>query len=110
MGAVIFSHAIATRIGNGEHGSTFGGGPLACAAAKATVDVIIDEQLPANSRAQGDYLMRTLREAGPNVIRIGRGRATRYGVRQSWPNLGASRFPMFSVTENGTARSAGARR
>ena len=52
-------------------------------------------------------LMRALREAGPNVIRIGRGRATRYGVRQSWPNLDASRFPMFRVTENGTAQSAG---
>ena len=52
-------------------------------------------------------LMRALREAGPNVIRIGRGRATRYGLRQSWPNLDASRFPMFRVTENGTARSAG---
>ena len=52
-------------------------------------------------------LMRALRAAGPNVIRIGRGRATRYGVRQSWPNLDASRFPMFRVTENGTAQSAG---
>lgn len=80
MGAVIFSHAIATRIGNGEHGSTFGGGPLACAAAKATVDVIIDEQLPANSRAQGDYLMRTLRESRiPGLVDV-RGAGLLIGV------------------------------
>ena len=52
-------------------------------------------------------LMRAVREMGPDVIRIGRGRATRYGLRQSWPNLDASRFPLFRVTENGTARSAG---
>ena len=52
-------------------------------------------------------LMRGLREAGPDVIRIGRGRATRYGLRQSWPTLDASRFPLFRVTENGTARSEG---
>ncbi|MGH9253054.1 MAG: HipA domain-containing protein, partial [Vicinamibacterales bacterium] len=45
--------------------------------------------------------------AGPDVIRIGRGRATRYGLRQTWPNLNASRFPLFRVTENGTPRSAG---
>ena len=51
--------------------------------------------------------MRGLREAGPDVLRIGRGRATRYGLRQSWPTLDASRFPLFRVTENGTARSAG---
>jgi hypothetical protein len=52
-------------------------------------------------------LMRGIREAGPDVIRIGRGRATRYGLRQSWPTLDASRFPLFRVTEHGTARSAG---
>lgn len=52
-------------------------------------------------------LMRAVRDAGPNVVRIGRGRATRYGLRQTWPNLDGSRFPIFRVTENGTARSAG---
>ncbi len=44
---------------------------------------------------------------GPDVVRIGRGRATRYGLRQSWPSLDASRFPVFRVTETGTAQSAG---
>src|SRR6266852_7303462 len=52
-------------------------------------------------------LMRGVREAGPAVVRIGRGRATRYGLRQAWPTFDASRFPLFRVTENGTARSAG---
>ena len=44
---------------------------------------------------------------GPDVVRIGRGRATRYGLRQSWPSLDASRFPVSRVTETGTAQSAG---
>jgi hypothetical protein len=44
---------------------------------------------------------------GPDVVRIGRGRATRYGLRQSWPNLDASRFPLFRVAGTGTAQSAG---
>jgi len=52
-------------------------------------------------------LMRGVREAGPDVIRIGRGRATRYGLRQAWPKLDAARFPLFRVTATGTARAEG---
>lgn len=53
-------------------------------------------------------LMRATREAGADVIPIGRGRATRYGLRQTWPTLDTSRFPMFRVLETGTASSEGA--
>lgn len=51
--------------------------------------------------------MRGLRDAGPDIVRIGRGRASRYGLRQSWPGLDTSRFPLFRITESGAARSAG---
>ncbi len=52
-------------------------------------------------------LMRGVRDAGPAIVRIGRGRATRYGLRQAWPALDASRFPLFRITDDGTAQSAG---
>ena len=52
-------------------------------------------------------LMRAIREAGPDVVRIGRGRATRYGWRRSWTGLDAARFPVFRITEDGRARSSG---
>lgn len=52
-------------------------------------------------------LMRTVRHAGPNVLRIGRGRATQYGLRQQWPALDSSRFPLFRVAESGAAVPAG---
>lgn len=52
-------------------------------------------------------LMRMVREAGPEVLRIGRGRATQYGLRQTWPNLEGSRFPLFRISESGSAASAG---
>ena len=52
-------------------------------------------------------LMRAIREAGTDVVPIGRGRARRYGLRQTWPTLDASRFPVFRVLETGTARSGG---
>jgi len=41
----------------GEHGSTFGGNPLACAAGYATLKFIIDNDIPANARVTGQYLM-----------------------------------------------------
>jgi hypothetical protein len=52
-------------------------------------------------------LMRMVRNAGLDVMRIGRGRATRYALRQQWPNLDGSRFPLFRVAESGAAVSAG---
>jgi len=44
----------------GEHGSTFGGNPLACAAGYATLKFIIDNDIPANVGATGQYLMARL--------------------------------------------------
>src|SRR5712692_3356485 len=52
-------------------------------------------------------LMRWLREGGTDVVQIGRARATRYALRQSWPGLDTTRFPLFRITENGTLESAG---
>lgn len=49
--AVLFTPAIAERVGPGDLGSTFGGGPLACAAIIATLDVIEGEDLPARALA-----------------------------------------------------------
>ena len=52
-------------------------------------------------------LMRAVREAGTEILRIGRGRATQYGLRQTWPNLEGPRFPLFRISESGAAVSAG---
>jgi hypothetical protein len=52
-------------------------------------------------------LMRMVRDSGPDVMRIGRGRATQYALRQQWPSLDSWRFPLFRVTESGAAVSAG---
>lgn len=53
-------------------------------------------------------LMRMIRDVGPDIVRIGRGRATQYALRQQWSNLDSSRFPLFRVTDTGAAVSAGA--
>src|SRR5215470_1264624 len=60
MGAVLMTDAIAGEIKNGDLGTTFGGGPLACAALEATVDVIRDERLLENVRDNSEYLQTEL--------------------------------------------------
>ena len=56
IGALIATRSIADRLHIGDLGSTFGGGPVPCAAALATLDVIEREQLIANAVEVGDYL------------------------------------------------------
>jgi acetylornithine/succinyldiaminopimelate/putrescine aminotransferase len=62
MGAVLMTDAIAGEIKTGDLGTTFGGGPLACAALEATVDVINDERLLQNVRENSKYLFTELRK------------------------------------------------
>jgi acetylornithine/N-succinyldiaminopimelate aminotransferase len=56
IGAVIATPSIGGRLQIGDLGSTFGGGPVPCAAALATLDVIEEEELIANAVEIGDYL------------------------------------------------------
>src|SRR5688572_5520632 len=46
-------------------------------------------------------LMRRLQKDGANVVRIGLGRATRYGLIQSWPGVHSARFPLVRIDEAG---------
>lgn len=62
MGALLMTDAIAGEIKTGDLGTTFGGGPLACAALVATVDVIRDESLLENVRDNSEYLFGELKK------------------------------------------------
>ena len=55
LGAVLCTEEVARVIHAGMHGTTFGGGPLACAVAIAVIDTIEKEGLLANATAVGDY-------------------------------------------------------
>ena len=56
MGGILATEEIAGAFVPGDHGTTFGGGPLVCAAANATLDTIIDDDLIYNSKNFGEYL------------------------------------------------------
>lgn len=80
IGACIAGPEVA--FGPGDHASTFGGGPVPCAAALAVLDVIAEEGLLANCRAQGERLMGGLREAraGSGAVKDVRGAGLLVGV------------------------------
>jgi hypothetical protein len=52
-------------------------------------------------------LMRRVRAEGADVLRIGRARATRYGLVRPWLGMEATRFPLVRISEGGEAQSAG---
>ncbi|KVW95657.1 acetylornithine transaminase [Thiobacillus denitrificans] len=63
IGACLARGAAAEVFIPGSHGSTFGGNPLACAAALATLDVIEDDKLLDNARVRGEAIRSGLRQA-----------------------------------------------
>jgi len=76
----------------GDHGSTFGGNPLACAVARAALKVLTDEKLIENSATLGAYFMDRLREIpSPHVKEI-RGKGLMIGVELHPEAGGARRF------------------
>ncbi len=62
IGALLARQEVATVFQPGTHGSTFGGNPVACAAALAVLDVMEQEDLSANAGQIGNHLMLKLRE------------------------------------------------
>ena len=56
MGATLVSTRIAQTVKLDEHGSTFGGGPLACAAALATLQAILEGDLPSHAATIGELI------------------------------------------------------
>jgi acetylornithine/LysW-gamma-L-lysine aminotransferase len=79
MGAILLGPRVA-GIHSGVHGSTFGGNPLACAAAQATIDVLRQEQLPEQAADKGAYMLERLRGLNVPVIREVRGLGLMVGI------------------------------
>jgi len=61
LGAVLCTEEVARAIHPGMHGTTFGGGPLACAVAIAVIDAMEQDHLLENATAVGDYFQEQLR-------------------------------------------------
>jgi acetylornithine/N-succinyldiaminopimelate aminotransferase len=57
IGCMATTSKIAESLTPGSHASTFGGNPLVCSAALASINTIVDEKLPENAQKMGAYLM-----------------------------------------------------
>jgi len=70
IGAMIAKSEIAASLGPGSHGSTFGGNPVACAAALAVLDALEKDHVLENATAIGEYLLAELRAIARDNDRI----------------------------------------
>jgi ornithine--oxo-acid transaminase len=74
VSAVLADDEIMLTIKPGEHGSTFGGNPLACAVAQTALQVLEDENLADNAFKMGERLREGLRNIASNKINLVRGK------------------------------------
>lgn len=64
----------------GDHGSTFGGSPLACAIGQKALEVLVEEQLVERSATLGDYFMRQLKQINSPFVTQVRGKGLLIGL------------------------------
>lgn len=74
VSAVLANRELLEVFNPGEHGSTFGGSPLACAVAMAALDVLVDEKLIEKSAELGKYFVDKLKTINSSVIKEVRGK------------------------------------
>lgn len=88
IGAFMATDKVASAFHAGDHGSTFGGNPLACAAACVVLDALIDGNLMENAKEIGAYLQSKFEEYKakyPNLIKEVRGRGLILGMELTRP-------------------------
>jgi ornithine--oxo-acid transaminase len=90
VSAVLSNTEVLGVLKPGEHGSTFGGNPLACAVARAALKVLVEEDLIGNAQRMGDYFLKGLRKIENPKIREVRGRGLLIGV-EFHPEAGGAR-------------------
>jgi len=90
ISAVLSNKEVLGVLRPGEHGSTFGGNPLACAVARAAMKVLVEENLIENAEKMGAYFMEGLKTLDNLMIREIRGKGLMIGVELS-PDAGGAR-------------------
>lgn len=74
VSAVLASDEVMLRIKPGEHGSTYGGNPLACAIAMESLQVLIDEKMAENAERQGKRFREAIRGFKSPIVELVRGK------------------------------------
>ena len=92
VSAVVSSREILGVFNPGDHGSTYGGSPIACAVAREALKVIIDERLVEKSAETGEYLIGELRKIDSPYVDFYRGKGLWIGIVLKKDAGGARRF------------------
>ncbi len=92
ISAVLSSKEILGVFKPGDHGSTYGGNPLACAVAREAIKIIINEQLCERSAELGEYFMTRLQQIKSPHVENYRGRGLWIGIVMKKEAGGARRF------------------
>lgn len=80
VSAVLSNNDVLGTLRPGQHGSTFGGNPLACAVARAALRVLVEEGMVENAARQGARFLEGLKDIRANTIREVRGRGLMLAV------------------------------
>jgi ornithine--oxo-acid transaminase len=91
ISAVLSNTEVLGVLRPGEHGSTFGGNPLACAVARTAIRVLTEENMIENSAAMGVYFLDELKKIKSDLIKEVRGRGLMIGV-ELFPEAGGARL------------------
>jgi len=85
MGGILATEKVASAFVPGDHGTTFGGGPLVCAAANAVLDTIEEDNLLDNVNEVGNYFIEELKKLDKEIISDVRGKGLMVGLELTKP-------------------------
>jgi len=100
ISAVLSNTEVMDVLQPGEHGSTFGGNPLACAVARTALKVLIEENMIENAAKMGAYFLNGLKRIGSSIIKEVRGKGLMIGV-ELYSHAGGARKYCEKLHENG---------
>lgn len=92
ISAVLSNNEVLGTFTPGDHGSTFGGNPIACAVARMALKVLIEENMIENADKLGDYFATELRNIKSPYVKEVRGKGLMIGVELIPEAGGARRF------------------
>ena len=85
MGGILATEKVASAFVPGDHGTTFGGGPLVTAAANAVLDVFEEEDILSNVNEVGEYFISELKKLDKEIIADVRGKGLMVGLELAKP-------------------------
>ncbi|CAN7586619.1 ornithine--oxo-acid transaminase [Rhizobium leguminosarum] len=100
VSAVLSNSEVLGVLKPGQHGSTFGGNPLACAVARTALKVLTEEGMIENAAVMGDYFIEGLRSIRSNIVRDVRGRGLMMAIELE-PEAGGARQYCHALKERG---------